>query len=72
MIVCPADFFFGDSNQDTWISTPRESVETLVKRIPVWKERGADQAECYRRLVELIGYPPTVVDYYLETVFEAG
>ena len=71
MSVCPADFFFGEVDQDTWIITPREAVETLVKRIPVWKERGADQAECYRRLVELIGYPPTVVDYYLETVFEA-
>ena len=70
MNLCPADFFFGEVDQDTWIITPREAVETLAKRVPVWKERGADQAECYRRLVELIGYPPSVVEYYLEKIFK--
>lgn len=71
MQVCPADFYFGELEQDTWIITPREYVETLVKRVPVWMERGADQAECYRRLVKIIGYPPAMADYYLKRLFAA-
>ncbi len=63
--LCPADFFFGTVAQDTWIITPRERVETMVKRVPVWQARGADKNECYRRLVDIIGYPPPLVDYYL-------
>ena len=69
--LCPADFWFGETPQDTWIITPRERVETIIKRVPVWIERGADQAECYRRLVEIIGYPVEMVDYYLPRVFDA-
>jgi len=67
--VCPVDFHFGEAEQDCWIITPRECVETLVKRVPVWKERGADLAECRRRLVEIIGYPAQVADYYLPGLF---
>ena len=67
--VCPADFHFGELQQDTWIITPRETVETLIKRVPVWQERGADQAECRRRLVDIIGYPPQLADYYLNGIF---
>ncbi len=70
--LCPADFFFGTVPQDTWIITPRECVETMVKRVPVWQARGADQNECYRRLVDLIGYPPALAAYYLEKLFAAG
>ena len=69
MNLCPADFFFGETPQDTWIITPRERVETIIKRVPVWKQRGADQAECYRRLVDIIGYPGELVDYYLPRAF---
>ena len=68
--VYPADFYFGELTQDTWIITPREYVETMAKRIPVWKQRGATRAECEHRLVDLIGYPPHLVDTYLETLFE--
>jgi hypoxanthine phosphoribosyltransferase len=68
---CPANFFFGEVQQDTWIITPRETVETMIKRVPVWRERGADQRECYRRLVDIIGYPPQVADYYLKQIFVA-
>ena len=71
MDLCPADFWFGQTPQDTWIITPRERVETIVKRVPVWKERGADQAECHRRLVDIIGYPGELVDYYLPRAFNA-
>ncbi len=69
--ICPADFFFGTVAQDTWIITPRERVETMVKRVPVWRERGADRGECYRRLVDDIGYPPKLAAYYLEKIFAA-
>ena len=69
---CPADFSFGTVGQDTWIITPREYAETLARRVPVWKERGASLAECRRRLIDLIGYPPDLVDYYLEPVFNAA
>jgi len=66
---CPADFHFGEVAQETWIITPRETVETLVKRVPVWKERGADMKECRRRLVDLIGYRADLVDRYLPQLF---
>lgn len=68
--ACPADFYFGELAQDTWLITPRDRVETLAKRVPVWKQRGASLAECKRRLITLIGYPPRLVDSYLETVFQ--
>jgi hypothetical protein len=70
--VCPVDFSFGELQQDTWIITPREYVETMVKRVPVWKNRGATAAECRRRLVDIIGYPQPLTDYYLEHVYAAG
>lgn len=60
-----ADFYFGETPQDTWIIMPRERVETLIKRVPVWKARGASMAECRRRLVEVIGYAAAEVDDYL-------
>ena len=44
----------------------------MVKRVPVWRQRGADQRECHRRLVELIGYPQALASYYLEKLFAAG
>lgn len=72
METCAADFWFGETPQDTWIITPRERVETLVKRVPVWKERGASQQECHRRLVELIGFPGPLVDYYLPRSYEGS
>jgi hypoxanthine phosphoribosyltransferase len=68
--TCGADFYFGETPQDTWIITPRERVETIIKRVPVWRERGADQPECRRRLVDLIGIPADLVDYYLPRAFQ--
>ena len=69
MAAYPADFFFGELRQDTWIITPRELVETMIKRVPVWRERGANQQECHRRLVDIIGYPQPIVDHYLPQMF---
>ncbi|MFT4518985.1 MAG: hypoxanthine phosphoribosyltransferase [Halioglobus sp.] len=68
--ACPADFWFGETPQDTWIITPRERVETLIKRVPIWKGRGADEAECHRRLVDLIGFPQALVNYYLPLAYQ--
>ena len=68
--VSAIDFCFGHTPQDTWIITPRERVETLVKRVPVWKQRGASQDECRRRLVEVIGYPADLVEYYLPLIYK--
>jgi hypoxanthine phosphoribosyltransferase len=72
MKTCAADFWFGETPQHTWIITPRERVETIVKRVPVWKERGASEQECRRRLVELIGFPVELVDYYLPRAYHEG
>jgi hypoxanthine phosphoribosyltransferase len=67
-----ADFHFGETTQETWIITPRERVETLMKRVPVWKQRGASETECRRRLLEVIGYPHSVVDHYLPGAYAGG
>lgn len=69
---CLADFSFGTVPQDTWIITPREYAETLASRVPVWKQRGASMQECRRRLIEMIGYPAPVVDYYLQPVYDTA
>ena len=71
MEVSGADFYFGEMPQHTWVIMPRERVETLVKRVPLWKERGASMAECRRRLVECIGYDENMVDYYLPRAYRA-
>ena len=69
MEVSGADFYFGEMPQHTWVIMPRERVETLVKRVPVWKNRGASMRECRRRLVECIGYDEKLVDYYLPRAY---
>lgn len=69
--ACHIDFSFGETSQSTWIITPREQVETLVQRVPVWKTRGASESECRRRLIELIGYPSYIVDQYLPMAYNA-
>ncbi|MCY3803119.1 MAG: phosphoribosyltransferase family protein [Gammaproteobacteria bacterium] len=67
-----ADFSFGEVPQDTWIITPRERIETLMKRVPVWKQRGASEQECRRRLCDLIGYSTAEVNYYLPVAYDLG
>ncbi|NQX88837.1 MAG: hypothetical protein HRT77_09240 [Halioglobus sp.] len=69
---CPADFFFGTVPQNTWIITPREYTETLIRRVPVWKARGASMQACRRHLIDLIGYPASLVDYYLQPIYQAA
>lgn len=58
---------FGVVPSDTWIITPRERVETMIKRVPYWAEQGASKEECYENLLK-IGYPM----YMLEDWFEVA
>lgn len=50
--------------QDTWIITPRERVETMMKRVPFWVEQGASEADC-RDHLRSIGYPDHLVNDWL-------
>lgn len=60
--------WFGMVPKDTWIITPRERVETLVKRVPYWRSKGASQAECAANLAA-IGYPPYLIERYLPLAY---
>lgn len=59
---------FGFVPPDTWIITPRERVETLIKRVPFWREQGALYEDCITNLRE-IGYPHYLIDLYLPLVY---
>ncbi|HEX2907570.1 MAG TPA: phosphoribosyltransferase [Phototrophicaceae bacterium] len=50
--------------KDTWIITPRERVETLLKRVPYWRDQGATGDDCAANL-KAIGYPDYLIDRYL-------
>jgi hypoxanthine-guanine phosphoribosyltransferase len=58
---------FGRIPHDTWVITPRERVETMVKRVPFWAKNGAGKLQCIDYL-RRIGYP----DYLLEEWFESA
>ncbi len=62
---------YGFVPKDTWIITPREKVETLIKRVPFWRDNGAtiEQCEAYLRR---IGYPEYLIDIYLRPTYERG
>jgi hypoxanthine phosphoribosyltransferase len=59
---------FGFVPKDTWIITPRERVETLIKRVAYWRERGASEQDCRTNLIE-IGYPRYLIDLYLPSAY---
>lgn len=63
--------WYGRVPKDTWIITPREKVETLIKRVPYWRDNGATIQTCEANL-RLIGYPPYLVDIYLRPTYERG
>jgi len=63
--------YFGLVPKDTWIITPREKVETLVKRVPHWRDNGATMQMCKNNL-EKIGYPQYLLDIYLRPTYERG
>lgn len=56
---------FGVVPQDTWVITPRERVETMMKRVPFWAARGASAGDCQRYLRE-IGYPEYLIDAWFD------
>lgn len=63
--------FYGHVPKDTWIITPRERVETLIKRVPYWRDHGATLDECAENLRK-IGYPDYLLDTYLRATYERG
>jgi hypothetical protein len=63
--------YYGLVPKDTWIITPRERVETLIKRVPFWRDSGATLDECASNLRE-IGYPEYLVEKYLRATYERG
>lgn len=63
--------YYGRVPKDTWIITPREKVETLVKRVPHWRNNGATIKTCEENLRK-IGYPEYLVDIYLRPTYERG
>jgi hypoxanthine phosphoribosyltransferase len=63
--------FYGHVPKDTWIITPRERVETLIKRVPYWRDNGATLEECESNL-RMIGYPDYLLETYLRATYERG
>lgn len=63
--------YYGHVPKDTWIITPREKVETLIKRVPYWRDRGAAMPVCEENLRH-IGYPDYLIDIYLRPTYERG
>lgn len=62
---------YGNVPKDTWIIMPREKIETLVKRVPVWRDNGASIKVCEENLLK-IGYPRYILDIYLRATYERG
>ena len=63
--------FYGHVPKDTWIITPRERVETLIKRVPYWRNNGASRQVCEENLLK-IGYPQYLLEIYLRATYERG
>jgi hypoxanthine phosphoribosyltransferase len=63
--------YYGLAPKDTWIITPREKVETLIKRVPHWRDNGASMQDCDSNLKK-IGYPQYLIDVYLKPTYERG
>jgi hypoxanthine phosphoribosyltransferase len=63
--------FYGHVPKDTWIITPREKVETLIKRVPHWRDNGATINVCEENLRK-IGYPAYLIEVYLRPTYERG
>ncbi len=72
--ISPEDMaviWYGNVPKDTWIIMPREKVETLIKRVPYWRDAGASLKQCEDNLLR-IGYPRYLVDVYLRATYERG
>ena len=62
---------YGNVPKDTWIIMPREKIETLIKRVPHWRDNGATLKVCEDNLLR-IGYPRYLLDIYLRATYERG
>jgi hypoxanthine phosphoribosyltransferase len=62
---------YGNVPKDTWIIMPREKIETLIKRVPFWRDNGASLKICEDNLLR-IGYPRYLLDIYLRATYERG
>ncbi|MCZ7544130.1 MAG: phosphoribosyltransferase family protein [Anaerolineae bacterium] len=71
VISAMAVISYGQVPKDTWIIMPREKVETLVKRVPYWRDNGATFDVCQENL-RRIGYPQYLLDIYLRAAYERG
>jgi hypoxanthine-guanine phosphoribosyltransferase len=60
--------WFGKVPADTWIITPRERVETMMKRVPYWRKQGASRDECIANLFT-IGYPHYMIDDWFDVAW---
>lgn len=56
---------FGWVPADTWIISPRERIETMIKRVPHWAANGLSVAECVENL-RVIGYPAYLIDAWFD------
>lgn len=75
--VITPDFFFGVLDQDTWIITPRELIETMRKRVPHWQhehkrlfDEELNYDMCSEWLINSLGYPEYVVDNFLPMAWQ--
>lgn len=59
---------FGMMPQNTWVITPRERVETMVKRVPFWAEHGASRQQCIENL-QRIGYPNYLITDWFDSAW---
>lgn len=59
---------FGWVPADTWIITPRERVETMIKRVPFWAANGLSAEECIANL-RAIGYPAYLIDAWFPSAW---
>ena len=59
---------FGTIPHDTWVITPRERVETMVKRVPFWASQGASKEDCIANL-RAIGYPNYLIDQWFDSAW---
>jgi len=73
-VIAPEDMeviSYGNVPKDTWIIMPREKIETLIKRVPHWRDNGASLKMCEDNLLR-IGYPRYIIDIYLRATYERG
>jgi hypoxanthine phosphoribosyltransferase len=63
------EIIYGMVPQDTWIITPRERIETMVKRVPYWAAQGLSKDQCLASL-RAIGYPDYLLDEWFEIAWQ--